>query len=432
MRGAIAVALALLAQGSGTASAAGLDCTKAQTSVERAICADEGLKREDTEFSKFYFGLLAKLRGANKEALKEETSDKAGVLLADQRKWLKVREDECTAGDPRQQRVCIGDSIKRRRDQLVHEWVGMPGDADLVKAGKLMLGTLTLNVATDKSCPDCGDYTLSYQGKEIASASDDSRVRWGTPPLDVWGRLKRDDGEAALIEAHDGGEMNCVHFLVVWTSQGQGPRWQPLGERCNTSRESTQVSRLLDGFQFVRSASPGVDGEVASWSFASGGSRQQMAHQPKGQERMIDLYNAKEDESAEPLDNKEFYHAVESLPAAERAKFLSSLSGLFQGCDCAGPIDYHLYGLRKSAEVYAMSGCGIYLEGHYVRCSANDALAVWDKASGKFYFAITPDGAENGKRTDAAKTFPSLDGWPTSVRAQLDDWRKSAPWTKAD
>jgi len=147
---------------------------------------------------------------------------------------------------------------------------------------------------------------------------------------------------------------------------------------------------------------------------------------------MIDLYNAKEQEFKEPLDNKEFYHAVEALPAAERAKFFASLSGLYGGCDCAGPIDYHLYGLRKTGDVYAISGCGIYLEGHFVRCSGDDALAIWDKASGKFFFAIAPDAAENGKRSGKTKTFPLLDVWPVSARAQFQDWRKNAQWSEGD
>jgi len=231
---AFGLALLALAQGGAATPALALDCAKAQSRIERAICADEGLQREDAAFAKFYFALLAKLRAGNNGASKENSPDEGGVLVADQRKWLKTREAECASGEQQRQRACISDSIKRRREELGHEWVGLPGDADLVKAGKLTLGKLTAPVTADKSCPECKECVLSYQGSEIASTSEDSRVRWGDPPLQIEHRLKRGDDEAALLVVHDGGEMNCMHYQVLWTDPAQGIRWAPLGESCYT------------------------------------------------------------------------------------------------------------------------------------------------------------------------------------------------------
>ena len=98
-----------------------------------------------------------------------------------------------------------------------------------------------------------------------------------------------------------------------------------------------------------------------------------------------------------PWEMQSFIGPFRRFPTLDRADFLVSLSGLYEGYDCAGPIDYSLYGLRNTTDVYSMSGCGIYLEGHYVRCSGADALVVWEKHTGKFYFAIV-HGGQNGKR----------------------------------
>jgi hypothetical protein len=76
-----------------------------------------------------------------------------------------------------------------------------------------------------------------------------------------------------------------------------------------------------------------------------------------------------------------------------------------------------------------MSGCGIYLEGHYVRCSGSDALAIWEKATGKFYFAIAHSG-QNGKREPSSdiQAFPAIETWSQVARAQYADWQKNARW----
>lgn len=156
-------------------------------------------------------------------------------------------------------------------------------------------------------------------------------------------------------------------------------------------------------------------------------------HEYKAGTSMHDLTSAGRREFKEPLKNAEFLRAVTALPAPDRQAFLVSLSGLYEGCDCAGPIDFSLYGLRNTDDVYAMSGCGIYLEGHYVRCHGTDALAVWDKRIRRFYFAIVhaqKDERTNGERRPPAviHTFPAVETWSDAAKSQLTDWQSNAKW----
>jgi uncharacterized protein YecT (DUF1311 family) len=68
----------------GVVPAQAFDCAKAQSPVEKAICADQKLKAADDAMAAFYAAL--------RDAL---TGDYRKSLVASQRKWLKGREDNC-------------------------------------------------------------------------------------------------------------------------------------------------------------------------------------------------------------------------------------------------------------------------------------------------------------------------------------------------
>lgn len=84
--------LAALLLASGTASAAGIDCSKASSRVERLICADPGLVETDRHLADVY-----RLVQAIDPSVAES-----------QRDWLKNTRDHCTDGD------CISGTYQAR------------------------------------------------------------------------------------------------------------------------------------------------------------------------------------------------------------------------------------------------------------------------------------------------------------------------------
>lgn len=68
--------------------AAGFDCNKASTKVEKMICGDQGLNDLDEQLSKAYRQVLATATNQEIDAMKQ-----------DQREWLKKRNQMNTAGE---------------------------------------------------------------------------------------------------------------------------------------------------------------------------------------------------------------------------------------------------------------------------------------------------------------------------------------------
>lgn len=88
----------------GITPAAAFDCTKAQSTVEKAICADEKLRVADDAMSTAY----STLRGAL------NANERKG-LAASQRKWIKGREDSCGVQEGAELSSCILDQTDERR-----------------------------------------------------------------------------------------------------------------------------------------------------------------------------------------------------------------------------------------------------------------------------------------------------------------------------
>jgi uncharacterized protein YecT (DUF1311 family) len=73
----------------GSVRAEGTDCAKATTSTERTICANPELRHLDMEMAGDFGDVLAATQGAARRA-----------LLAQQRTWLKARDQSCRDGTP--------------------------------------------------------------------------------------------------------------------------------------------------------------------------------------------------------------------------------------------------------------------------------------------------------------------------------------------
>lgn len=91
------------------------DCAKAESSVEKLICADPGLARLDRTVSERY----AEARKAA-QGLGAGADEASNTLRALQRGWVKGRDDCWKATD---QRACVEDAYLRRDAELVTGWM---------------------------------------------------------------------------------------------------------------------------------------------------------------------------------------------------------------------------------------------------------------------------------------------------------------------
>jgi hypothetical protein len=339
------------------------------------------------------------------------------------------REASCGGLESGSLYECLESGLHRRRAQLESEWGLRAADRDLTKVKQFSVGIERIDVN-----PSCGkdgtNCCISYKGKEIGCGWEGL---YGEPPFSVLRRLKNGEDEAVLLGVRGGGQMNCVEYSILSVAAHRELQIQKFGEVCMVPSKYGHAFRAGQGFAFFREAAAAYPGEHLQWRFESGFSRTAVPFTPSGGKTIEELVDADPKNFVAPLHNETFYRAVAALPEPERARFLVSLSGLGGGCDCAGPADNSLYGLRNTPDVYAMSGCGLYLEGHFLHCSGADALAVWDKRSRKFHFAIAPDGERENRQPSAAlHAFPPLENWTAPARSQLLDWRNKPKWEKGE
>ena len=110
-RYALVVLTPLLA---GPAMAASFDCSKAAAgSIEALVCSTPALSTKDEQLAKVYKQATAKAKGKQ-----------AATLKAEQRGWLKGR-DECWKADDKTQ--CVTDNYQQRIAELQARYALLPG-----------------------------------------------------------------------------------------------------------------------------------------------------------------------------------------------------------------------------------------------------------------------------------------------------------------
>ncbi|HTN96120.1 MAG TPA: lysozyme inhibitor LprI family protein [Nordella sp.] len=88
----------------GVTPAVAFDCAKAQSPVEKAICADDKLKTADDAMAAAYVSLREALTQAERKG-----------FTASQRKWIKSREDSCGYQEGPERTSCILEQTEERR-----------------------------------------------------------------------------------------------------------------------------------------------------------------------------------------------------------------------------------------------------------------------------------------------------------------------------
>jgi uncharacterized protein YecT (DUF1311 family) len=164
-----ALASAFLVTLAGTALAQGpsrLDCAKAATPIERAICATPELAAIDRKMSAAYAALAGKLSGAARDH-----------LLADQVRWLANRAAACVV-EPAEMEECLESRDRDRTAQL--EWLGegaypFISEQAIVKAGKVR----GIPYVIDASYPQFDGSTVDFTAvnRQLASAASEAADR---------------------------------------------------------------------------------------------------------------------------------------------------------------------------------------------------------------------------------------------------------------
>jgi uncharacterized protein YecT (DUF1311 family) len=98
------------------ARAASLNCAKAQTEQEKAICASPELSAEDDHMAAQY-----------RETLRVASPDAATVIRESQRRWAARMPRDCPAGDSAMLTTCLLADERNRADALKHMTANLGG-----------------------------------------------------------------------------------------------------------------------------------------------------------------------------------------------------------------------------------------------------------------------------------------------------------------
>jgi uncharacterized protein YecT (DUF1311 family) len=354
----------------GVVPAAAIDCSRANSAVETAICASIELRKTDKGFNKGYLHLLERLDAIQR-----------AELIAEQKRWLAERDAMCMAKSATELADCIGTSMKRREDELTKRFAAdfRFGELRLGQAGqKLMVGHQRLDVTGES-----GDVLRLMQGDTVIAESQ--------APFAVDGRAGDERGEAVVISTHDLGNMGISEQFLLWSLPGQ-----PLHvEQLKTGCSNYDVRRKGKRLELRTSVAPGCDGIVRTWS-AQGGLKleRRIEFSPKRGTTMADLH-----QDGSPLEIEQFYGHLKRLAPQDWYRMARALS----------------FATRRSADedkYLVLTPCS---NGH--SCQGGAAFAACSKDGKACFFAYEWKYAE-------IKYFPDRARWPADLTPLLDQWVK--------
>lgn len=173
-----------------SASAEGINCTKARTPNEKAVCADPDLRALDTRVATVYSRLL-----------KELDPESAKALKSDQRWFISARDEaaQVTAGGV--DKEDLSDSLQFRAKFLesiiAHPAPGLSGRWENVA------GTITLEETPEKRATFDGNAADPQSARWVCEAAGDGPVANGEAKIAV----ETDDGPWTITAARRGATL---------------------------------------------------------------------------------------------------------------------------------------------------------------------------------------------------------------------------------
>ena len=107
----IGVAAGLILAPFGTVQAAGFDCAKASSQVEKLICADPELSRLDDELAKDFEAIRRETSGID-----GETGKPSFPFGRDQERWRTTVRDKCGNS------ACLAEAYRTRLAEVRRDW----------------------------------------------------------------------------------------------------------------------------------------------------------------------------------------------------------------------------------------------------------------------------------------------------------------------
>jgi uncharacterized protein YecT (DUF1311 family) len=354
----------------GISPAAAIDCLRASSAVEPAICTNIDLRMSDEGFNQGYLRLLDRL-----------DVEQRRQLIAAQKRWLAERDALCMAKPATEVAECVRTAMSRREEELTTRYsAGIRfGEFRLGAAGQtLLVGHERLDV-TGQS----GDVLRLLQGNAVIAESQ--------APFEVEGRAGDDRGEAVVVSTHDFGNLGMSEQYLLWSLAGQRLHVEQLKTECLNYDVTRKGKRL----ELRTTASPGCEGVVTTWS-AEGGLKlaRSTEFSPKQGTTMAAF---KPDQS--PLDIEQFYVHLRRLAPEDWRAMARALR----------------FATLRSAEddkYLVLSPCS---NGHV--CQTSAAFAACTKNGKACFFAYEWSFAK-------VKYFPDRARWPADLTPVVDDWVK--------
>ncbi|GLK91015.1 MliC family protein [Pseudomonas turukhanskensis] len=177
---------------SGLTQAASFDCSKAAAgSIEELVCKTPALSAQDDQLAKVY-----------KQAQAKAKNEKPPTLKAEQRGWLKGR-DECWKADDKPQ--CVADEYQRRIAELQarYQLVAGKGPVRFVCDNQPAKQVIATFYATEPPTliAELGDSTSLMYAQPAASGS-----KYQGRNESLW----EHEGGATVVWGYEAPEMKCV------------------------------------------------------------------------------------------------------------------------------------------------------------------------------------------------------------------------------
>ncbi|EIC23551.1 lysozyme inhibitor LprI family protein [Thiorhodovibrio frisius] len=166
-------------------SAAGFDCAKAQSWVEKTICADPALSRLDDALTRSYRAALRK-------------TSKAAALRASQRDWLSNQRDTCSTSD------CLISLYRTRLEQLEQVTTDDQVDAGISGQYSRRVDGQPDQNSADIRIRSLGDGTVQVDGNAVLALQTGAGLNARTGSFEGTATL---DGK--LIDFAEGGAYGC-------------------------------------------------------------------------------------------------------------------------------------------------------------------------------------------------------------------------------
>ncbi|MBB1076984.1 MliC family protein [Rhodoferax sp. 4810] len=238
--------VALCLSSTAQAASPGFDCAKARSpSTEASICADAELAKLDRQMTQVYAAALKKAR-----------QQRPPVLKAEQRGWIKGRNDCWKSADQRQ---CIADSYRLRiaelqaRYRLVTPTATVRYACDGNPANEVVATFFHTDPATLMA--ERGDaVSFMVQQPSASGARYQGRNEW------LW----EHQGEATIVWGYEAPEMRCQPTatpvaVTAPMATLAGTRWQLLAFQSMDDAQGT--TRVADPARYT--VTLGTDGRAA-------------------------------------------------------------------------------------------------------------------------------------------------------------------------